>query len=33
MLLNITAVGNDVELRCSTRTGSLLIEEMTIAGK
>ena len=33
MLINIAAVGNDVELRGNTRTGSLLIEEMTIAGE
>jgi PmbA protein len=33
MLRNIAAVGNDVELRGNTRTGSLLIEEMTIAGE
>ncbi len=33
MLRNIAAVGNDVELRGNTRTGSLLVEEMTIAGE
>ncbi len=33
MLRNIAAVGKDVELRGNTRTGSLLIEEMTIAGE
>lgn len=32
MLLNILAVGNDVDLRGGVRTGSVLIEEMTIAG-
>jgi len=26
-------VGNDVDLRGGTRTGSILIEEMTIAGE
>ncbi len=33
MLRNIAAVGNDIERRGNTRTGSLLIEEMTIAGE
>ena len=33
MLRHIAAVGNDVELRGNTRTGSLLVEEMTIAGE
>lgn len=32
MYLNIAAVGNDVDLRGSTRTGSVLIAEMTVAG-
>ncbi len=32
MLQNIVAVGNDIDLRGGTRTGSLLIEGMTIAG-
>ncbi len=32
MLRNIVAVGNDVDLRLGLRTGSILIEEMTIAG-
>ena len=32
MLRNIVAVGNDVDLRSGMRTGSILIEEMTIAG-
>jgi len=33
MYKNIVAVGNDVDLRRSTRTGSILLEEMTIAGE
>jgi PmbA protein len=28
----IVAVGNDVDLRGNTRTGSILIEQMTLAG-
>lgn len=32
MYMNIVAVGNDVELRGNTRTGSVLISEMTVAG-
>ena len=32
MFMNIVEVGNDVDLRGNTRTGSVLIEEMTIAG-
>ncbi len=32
MLLGIVATGNDFELRSAIRTGSILIEEMTIAG-
>lgn len=32
MLLNIVAVGSDVDLRGGVRTGSVLVEEMTIAG-
>ncbi len=32
MFTNIVAIGNDVDLRGGTRTGSILIEEMTIAG-
>lgn len=32
MLQNIVAVGNDVDLRSGTRTGSILIEGMMIAG-
>lgn len=33
MYRHILEVGNDVDLRRSTRTGSILIEEMTIAGE
>lgn len=33
VLRNIVAVGNDIEQRGNTRTGSLLIEEMMIAGE
>jgi PmbA protein len=32
MFMQIVEVGNDVDLRGNTRTGSVLIEEMTIAG-
>jgi len=32
MYLNIVAVGNDVDYRGNTRTGSVLISEMTLAG-
>ena len=32
MFMNIVEVGNDVDLRGNTRTGSVLIEDMTIAG-
>lgn len=32
MYLNIAAVGNDVDVRGTIRTGSILISEMTIAG-
>ncbi len=32
MFRNIIAVGNDVDLRSGMRTGSILIEELTIAG-
>ncbi len=32
MFRNIAAVGNDVDLRGNTRTGSILIEGMTVAG-
>ena len=33
MYKNIVAVGNDIDLRRNTRTGSILLEEMTIAGE
>ena len=33
MYRNIAAVGNDVDMRGAIRTGSILIEEMTIAGE
>lgn len=33
MYRNIAAVGNDVDMRGSMRTGSILLEEMTIAGE
>ncbi|MDX1252363.1 MAG: metalloprotease PmbA [Gammaproteobacteria bacterium] len=33
MFMRIAEVGNDVEVRGSIRTGSILIEEMTIAGE
>src|SRR5690606_17312154 len=32
MFMNLQAVGNDVDLRGNTRTGSILIEKMTVAG-
>jgi PmbA protein len=32
MFLDIVAVGSDVDLRGTVRTGSILIGEMTIAG-
>lgn len=32
MFQNIVAVGNDVDLRSATRTGSILIQEMMVAG-
>lgn len=32
MLMRLVEVGNDVDMRRNTRTGSVLIEEMTIAG-
>jgi PmbA protein len=32
MYKGILAVGNDVDLRGNTRTGSILIERMTVAG-
>jgi PmbA protein len=33
MLRGIVAVGRDVDLRGAIRTGSLLLDEMTIAGE
>jgi PmbA protein len=33
MFRNIVAVGNDVDLRGNVRTGSILIERMSIAGE
>jgi len=33
MLRGIVAVGSDVETRGATRIGSVLLEEMTIAGE
>lgn len=33
MYKNIVAIGNDVDTRRSTRTGSILISEMTVAGE
>lgn len=33
MFKGIVAIGNDVDLRGNTRTGSVLIEEMTLAGQ
>ena len=32
MFMNLQAVGNDVDLRGNTRTGSILLEKMTVAG-
>ena len=32
MLRNLVAVGNDVDLRGNTRTGSIMLEQLTIAG-
>jgi PmbA protein len=32
MFMNIVAVGNDVDLRGNTRTGSVLVEQMMVAG-
>jgi PmbA protein len=32
MFMNILDVGNDVDLRGNTRSGSILIERMTVAG-
>ena len=33
MLLNIVAIGNDVDLRGNIRVGSILLEQMAIAGE
>jgi PmbA protein len=33
MFRQMVAVGNDVDLRGNTRTGSILIENMAIAGE
>jgi PmbA protein len=33
MYKNIVAIGNDIDTRHSTRTGSILISEMTVAGE
>jgi PmbA protein len=33
MLRNIVAIGNDVDLRGNIRTGSILVEQMAIAGE
>lgn len=33
MLRNIVAIGNDVDLRSNTRVGSILLEQMAIAGE
>ena len=33
MLRNIVAVGSDVDARGGVRTGSILVEQMTIAGE
>jgi len=33
MYMQIIAVGNDVDTRGNTRTGSVLIENMTVAGE
>jgi len=33
MLKGVTAVGDDVDVRGSTRVGSILLQEMTIAGE
>jgi PmbA protein len=31
--MSLVAVGNDVDLRGNTRTGSILIEQLTVAGR
>ena len=33
MFKNIVAIGNDIDYRGSTRTGSILVEQMSIAGQ
>ena len=33
MFRNIVAVGNDIDLRGNIRTGSILVEQMSIAGE
>ena len=33
ILAGIVAVGNDVDMRSSIRTGSILIDQMTVAGE
>ncbi|MDP3839390.1 MAG: metallopeptidase TldD-related protein, partial [Methylococcales bacterium] len=33
MFKNIVAIGNDVDYRGNTRTGSILVEQMSIAGQ
>jgi PmbA protein len=33
MLRNIAAIGDDVDVRGGIRVGSILLEEMTIAGE
>ena len=33
MFKNIVAIGNDVDTRGNTRTGSILVEQMSIAGQ
>ena len=32
MFQGLVAIGNDVDLRGNTRTGSILLEQLTIAG-
>jgi PmbA protein len=32
MFLNIQAIGNDVDERGNVRTGSVLLEQLTVAG-
>ena len=33
MLLGIQAIGSDIDMRGSTKTGSVLLSEMTVAGQ